>query len=250
MLFWLTHRRIRPLIWLLTLLLALLGGTTALGGLILGTINVVSLGFASILVGLAEDFGIVIYQETRSHPELGEKELRHEVAPGILWSAVTTAGAFLILNLSVLPGLGQLGTLVAIGIVLAAVVMLYVYLPPLLRLRRKSDLIKTDVASTEKFLLFNAHKLLPPAIIWIITAILLLASVGILVGMGIGFDHSPNVLKAQKERSLRNARTNQNLVWPFAKTPFGSWCRAKMNQKSPSGSSSWNQNSSKQFRTN
>src|SRR5262249_20310019 len=35
-----------------------------------------------------------------------------------------------------LPGLGQLGTLVAIGVALAAVVMLFAYLPPLLRKRR------------------------------------------------------------------------------------------------------------------
>ena len=99
-LFWLTHRRLRPLFWLLFLLVVILAGATALGGLFLGTLNVVSMGFASILLGLAEDFGIVIYQESRSHPELNASELRHEVMPGIFWSAVTTAGAFLILNLS------------------------------------------------------------------------------------------------------------------------------------------------------
>jgi len=46
-LFWLTHRRLRPLCWLLFLLVVILAGTTALGGLFLGTINVVSMGFAS-----------------------------------------------------------------------------------------------------------------------------------------------------------------------------------------------------------
>src|SRR5262249_20836991 len=61
-LFWLTHRRIRPLIWLLLLLVAVLIGALAAGGLLIGTINVVSMGFAAILLGLAEDFGIVIYQ--------------------------------------------------------------------------------------------------------------------------------------------------------------------------------------------
>ena len=90
----------------------------------------VSLGFASILLGLAEDFGIVLYQESRTHPNLSIKEIRREAAPGNFWSALTTSGAFLLLNLSGLPGLGQLGSLVAIGIVLAALVMLYAYLPP------------------------------------------------------------------------------------------------------------------------
>jgi predicted exporter len=67
-LFWLTHRRLRPLFWLLFMLVAILAGTTALGGLFLGTINVVSMGFAAILLGLAEDFGIVIYQESAVKP--------------------------------------------------------------------------------------------------------------------------------------------------------------------------------------
>ena len=200
-LFWLTHRRLRPLFWLLFLLVLILVGTTALGGLFLGTINVVSMGFAAILLGLAEDFGIVIYQESRSHPELNASELRHEVAPGIFWSAVTTSGAFLILNLSVLPGLGQLGSLVAIGIILAAVVMLYGYLPPLLRLRRARDLENNPGAVKEKFLLFTPHRMLPPRIIWIITALLLVASVGLIWKYGLRFDHSANVLKPKNSQA-------------------------------------------------
>ena len=39
-LFWLTHRRLLPLVWLLLLLLAILAGTLALGGLCIGTINI------------------------------------------------------------------------------------------------------------------------------------------------------------------------------------------------------------------
>ncbi|HYV32221.1 MAG TPA: MMPL family transporter, partial [Candidatus Binatia bacterium] len=133
LLFYLAHRRWRPLFWLLALLLMILAGTLALGGLVYGTLNVVSLGFASILLGLAEDFGIVLYQEAQTHPHLSIHQICRESAPGIFWSTVTTAGAFLLLNLSALPGLGQLGTLVAIGVALAAVVMLFAYLPPLLR---------------------------------------------------------------------------------------------------------------------
>src|SRR6185436_870845 len=186
--------------WLLLLLLAILGGTMAIGGLFLGTISVVSMGFAAILAGLAEDFGIVIYQESRSHPELNASELRREVAPGIFWSAVTTAGAFLILNLSVLPGLGQLGTLVAIGIVLAAVVMLYGYIPPLLRMRRERDL-EEQSHTQEKFLLFMPHRLLPPTIVWGITALSLAVSTGLLWKQGLRFDHSPNVLQPKNSEA-------------------------------------------------
>jgi predicted RND superfamily exporter protein len=212
-LFWLTHRRLRPLFWLLFLLLMILAGTTALGGLFLGAVNVVSIGFASILLGLAEDFGIVLYQESRSHPELSVSEIRRETAPGIFWSAVTTAGAFLILNFSTLPGLGQLGSLVAIGIILSAVVMLYGYLPLLLRFRRKRDSQNNPLEAHEKFLLFNSRKLLPSRVIWLITALLLFASIILLWKAGPRFDHSPNVLKPKNSEA--------NAVLEQIKTHFG-----------------------------
>lgn len=206
-LFWLTHRRLRPLIWLLILLLAILAGTTALGGLFLGTINVVSMGFAAILCGLAEDFGIVLYQESRSHPELDARGLRRIAAPGIIWSAVTTAGAFLLLNLSSLPGLGQLGSLVAIGVLLAAAVMLFGFLPPLLRWRRAQDLVAAGRAGQERFLLFNFHRVLPASAVWIATAALLVVAAIVLWREPPRFDHTPNVLKPKK--SAANAALEQ-----------------------------------------
>ena len=192
-LFYLTHRRLRPLLWLLTLLLLMLGATMAFGGLFFGTINVVSMGFAAILAGLAEDFGIVLYQESRTHPELSASDLRRAAAPGIVWSAITTSGAFLLLNLSGLPGLGQLGSLVAIGILLAAVMMLYGYLPPLLRLRRAQD-ARPDQPD-EKLLLFAPLKLLPRSVIWLITSVVLLLCVGLLAQNRPRFDRSPDPLK-------------------------------------------------------
>jgi predicted RND superfamily exporter protein len=188
-LFYLTHRRLRPLLWLLALLVLLLGATAGLGGLFFGTLNVVSLGFASILAGLAEDFGIVLYQESRSHPELTTQEVRRQAAPGIWWSAITTAGAFMLLNLSGLPGLGQLGSLVAIGILLAAVVMIYAYVPPLMRWHRKTDPL------SQKFMLFAPVRLLPAKAIWAITVLLLLLAAFTLWQPRTRFDRSPAALK-------------------------------------------------------
>ncbi|MGD0253701.1 MAG: MMPL family transporter, partial [Verrucomicrobiota bacterium] len=137
LLFWLTHRRWRPMLWLLALLMLILGATLALGGLVLGTISVVSLGFAAVLLGLAVDYAVVHYQEALAHPQMTVPEIRRAIAPSILWAAITTMSAFLVLNLGGLPGLGQLGTLVAIGIGVAALVMVMIYLPPLFPDRRK-----------------------------------------------------------------------------------------------------------------
>lgn len=130
-LFWLAHRRIKPMLWLLTLLALILGSTLALGGLIFGTINVVSMGFAAILLGLAVDYAVVHYQEALAQPELTIPQIRHAIAPSILWAAVTTISAFLVLNFGGLPGLGQLGTLVGLGVALAALIMIFEFLPPL-----------------------------------------------------------------------------------------------------------------------
>jgi uncharacterized protein len=139
-LFWLAHRRIKPMLWLLTLLALILGSTLALGGLVFGTINVVSMGFAGILLGLAVDYAVVHYQEALAHPNLSIPQIRHAIAPSIFWAAVTTISAFLVLNFGGLPGLAQLGTLVGLGVALAALIMIFEFLPPLFPERRQLSL--------------------------------------------------------------------------------------------------------------
>jgi predicted exporter/lauroyl/myristoyl acyltransferase len=128
-LFWWAHRRWRPLGWLVVALAVVLTGALAAGGLVLGTLNAVSLGFGAILLGLAVDGGLVAYAEAAAHPGQAPAELRRRLAPVLAWSAVTTAVAFLLLNAAGLPGLSQLGTLVGLGILLAPVVMLFLFLP-------------------------------------------------------------------------------------------------------------------------
>ena len=200
LLFYFVHRRWRPLLWLLALLVVVLAGTLALGGLFYGTLSVVSLGFASILAGLGEDFAIVLYQESQSHPHLSLREIRREAAPGIWWSALTTSGAFLLLNLSGLPGLGQLGTLVAIGVALAAVIMLYAYLPPLLRTERQTPTqplatspahAELELGTSERSSLFT----------WITTIALLVCGVLLLWLKPPRFDQSPDALKPKHSQA-------------------------------------------------
>jgi predicted RND superfamily exporter protein len=200
LLFYFAHRRWRPLLWLLVLLVTILAGTLALGGLVYGTLSVVSLGFASILLGLAEDFGIVLYEESRAHPRLSLDAIRREAAPGIWWSALTTAGAFLLLNLSSLPGLGQLGTLVAIGVALAAGIMLYAYLPPLLgsEHRRPIRLVPTAPAHTGTP---SGVARGEARLVWVASGLLLVAGALALWLKPAVFDQSPNSLKPRKSEA-------------------------------------------------
>lgn len=97
--------------------------TLGLAGWILGTLNLVSVGFAAILLGLVIDYGVVIARE--SQPGQATSSLRREMAPGILWAALTTAVVFGILILSTFKGVQELGTLVLIGLVVGAVVCLW-----------------------------------------------------------------------------------------------------------------------------
>src|SRR5260370_34248057 len=129
------------MIWVLALVALVLLGTLGSGGLLFGTINVVSLGFAAILLGLAVDYAVVHHQEAIASPNAIIPEIRRAIGPSIFWAAVTTISAFLVLNLGGLPGLAQLGSLVAVGVAPSALVMLCAFLPPLFgdRMRRRGD---------------------------------------------------------------------------------------------------------------
>jgi len=67
-LFWWAHRSWRPLLCLLAFLGLTVAGTLGFGGLIFGMLNAVSLGFTTILIGLAVDYGLVLYQEWIAAP--------------------------------------------------------------------------------------------------------------------------------------------------------------------------------------
>lgn len=129
LLFWTCHRSLRPLGLLVSALGLTLGVTLALGGLLLGTLNVISCGFGAVMMGLVVDYGLVGYQELLAHPGASPAQLRRAVFPGIGWSAATTAGTFLSLGFAGLPGLFELGVLTAIGLLVGAGVMLFWFLP-------------------------------------------------------------------------------------------------------------------------
>ena len=127
-LFWLMHRRLKPLLWLVLMLAVVFLGTFAAGGIVLGEVSAMGIGFAAILIGLAVDYGVVLYRE-RGAGNGSAKTLRKQIGPSILWAAATTAVVFVSMNFSSLPGIRELGTLVALGIGIGAIVMLWMFTP-------------------------------------------------------------------------------------------------------------------------
>lgn len=192
-LFWLAHRRLKPMLWLLTLLALILAATLALGGLIFGTVSVVSMGFAAILLGLAVDYAVVHYQEALAQPDLSIPQIRRAIAPAIFWAAVTTISAFLVLNFGGLPGLAQLGSLVGIGVALSACVMIFAFLPPLFPQRMQPSTGKNPVEERTEFP--EPLNPLRARMVLAATAVLILSAAGILFSGPPPMDASADALQ-------------------------------------------------------
>ncbi len=124
-LFAVIQRRMRALAWLMLALVAVFFITIGFAGWLFSSMNVLSVGFAAILLGLAVDYGMVIYGESLTErSEDGVTELWKGVGPSVLWAAATTTAVFFSLNFSRIPGIAQLGDLVGLGILISTTVML------------------------------------------------------------------------------------------------------------------------------
>lgn len=123
-LFWFMFHRLKPLIWIQLLLMLSMVVTLGLGGLLVGKLSIMSLGFAAIVLGIIVDYAVLIIQEAREHPSMSASELRKLAAPGIIAGGCTTSTVFLSLLFSGLPGLAELGLLVALGVMVGLCVMI------------------------------------------------------------------------------------------------------------------------------
>ncbi len=129
LLFWVGFRRLVPLAGI-TLILAFTAlVATALGVMIFQQLNIIAISFCSILFGLGDDFSLLLCQhfyQSRAEGEDRKKSIASSIRhclPGMLWVALTTGIGFLTLAFSGSTGFAQLGTLVALGIMLCAIFM-------------------------------------------------------------------------------------------------------------------------------
>src|SRR5438105_6493110 len=105
----------------------------AVGLLIFHQLNMVTVGFCSILVGLGVDFAILIYgryqqarNEGATHPAAIADSIHH-LGRAVFFGALITAVGFLALVLSNSSGFIQLGVLIAIGISAAGILMTTIF---------------------------------------------------------------------------------------------------------------------------
>ena len=149
----------------------------ALGLLIFGELNLVTVGFCAILIGLGVDFAILIfgrYQQARDEGRDYAGAVSEAVANlgrAVFFGALTTAVGFLALLLSNSAGFTQLGVLIAIGIFLAGLFMMSVFF---LFLPQKHRPWQNDwvFALVKNYVRWTVRR--PALMLWIATPVLLL----------------------------------------------------------------------------
>ena len=178
--FYAGFRRWLPLLGMGVSLLLCCLVALATGILIFGELNMVTVGFCAILIGLGVDFAILVfgrYQQARDdgedHPAAVADAVKG-LGKAIFFGALTTAVGFLALMLAGSRGFTQLGVLIALGIAFAAVFMMTVFF---LFLPRKSPAPGHDWMFTLVKRYVRWAVLHPARMLWISTPILLLLTV-------------------------------------------------------------------------
>ncbi len=207
-LFWLLHRTLKPLLLLMLSLLCAMLLTLGLAGLLYGSLNVMSMGFAAILMGMIEDFGVIGLHDWLQHPRATFWETHRRVFPGIFWSALTSALVFGSLAFSVMPGIAQLGVLTGVGILVGAAVMLYGFLPLAIKFSPRHVVVR-DLATGAAATGWRAHL---PALS---AAVLLIGSVGVLGVRGLpGVYRESNILHPTHCAAMANMLRLQDKMQP------------------------------------
>ncbi len=121
---WLCYRSRSALVWMTVVLaLALLAGTIV-ARVLFGELNVISIGFSSILIGLGSDYCILVYHFYALRDEdIPGRDLAGDwrrTRRGIWLSAAATTLAFGTLYFSSFPGLQQMVVLIGAGLLATA----------------------------------------------------------------------------------------------------------------------------------
>ena len=177
----------------------------ALGLLIFGRLNMVTVGFCAILVGLGVDFAILIfgrYQQARADGKPHGDAIATSIAKlgrAVFFGALTTAVGFLALILSGSIGFSQLGVLIAIGILFAGLFMCTILF---LFVREHQTSIRHDwiFEVVKKYVRWSVQR---PARILILstTVFSLLTAFGFSPRPPLPFDASTRSLEPKKSRA-------------------------------------------------
>lgn len=139
----------RPLKATMCLLVGL-GYTMAFTTLTIGHLNILTITFAPILIGLAIDFGVHLitrYEEELRHGKSEQDAVRKAMVytgQGIFTGAMTTAAAFLAMGLTNFKGIQEMGVICGGGMILCFVPMMTML--PVMLFRGRQNVIDHQIA--------------------------------------------------------------------------------------------------------
>ena len=208
----------RPLLAVVALLIGIawsMGYIT----LVVGHLNILSVAFGVILIGLGIDFGIhylARYLEDREQMPEAEAaliETAHSVGPGIVTGGLTTALAFFMAGLTDFTGIAELGIVAGGGIVLCVIAALTM-LPAMLHLTDR----QFAVTRQPPVLPFGALCRWTARFSRLVLAALALVTIGLGTGIArLRYDHNLLNLQPRNQQSVdlerQLAATSERSVW-------------------------------------
>jgi hopanoid biosynthesis associated RND transporter like protein HpnN len=187
----------RPLKATAALILGI-GYTLGFTTLTVGHLNILTVAFLPILIGLAIDFGVHLI--TRYEEELRKGETQHvallramvNTGLGIFTGCLTTAGAFLAMGLTDFKGIQEMGIITGGGMILCLIPMM-TFLPALL-LRGRQNVMDLKHQS-HKSHRARLERLWLDRPVTVVVVVLLLTAVSLIPARNVYFDY--NLLNLQ-----------------------------------------------------
>jgi uncharacterized protein len=216
LLFWWMQRRFSLLLGLTGILVIVFAVALGIAGWLYGELSIMALSSIEILIGLAVDYGLVICQEAKVAGH-NRKALLAACRKPVMFGALTTIVVFLALNLGGLPGMAQLGSIVAIGLAAAALLMLVVYLPFVV----KYGVNREPARGSGKIIPRSRRS-------WTITACLALGGIAILAIHGMpGAEFSSSIMRPKHSEAMETFEHVQQAFPAYSGESLGLVVEAK-----------------------
>ncbi len=177
-----------------------LGFTVGYTTLVVGHLNILTITFAPMLIGLAIDFGVHLvtrYEEELRHGRTKQEALRKAIVftgLGVFTGCLTTAGAFFAMGITNFKGIQEMGIIAGGGLLICLVPMMTML--PVLLLRGRQNVIDHAAKSgEEKRARIERFWLERPG--WVIALTAALCAVALMRFDRVHFDY--NLLNMQAE---------------------------------------------------
>ena len=177
-----------------------LGYTMAFTTLVIGHLNILTITFVPMLIGLAIDFGVHLitrYEEELHHGKTEQEALTKAMVftgQGIITGALTTAGAFAAMALTNFKGIQEMGIICGGGLMVCLIPMMTML--PVMLLRGRQNILDHQIKESTVRTRIENFWLQRPVIVMAITASLCVAAV--VGGRKVYFDY--NLIKMQSPR--------------------------------------------------